>query len=138
MASLVLGLIVLVRREPLPLAPRPPGARCFVGVLWFGLYNVALNEAERRVDAGTAAMLVNVGPILIAILAGLVLHEGFPRLAVHGLRGRVHRRGDRRPGHLRRRLTASWGSALCLVAAVSYAVAVVAQKPVLARVSALR
>jgi drug/metabolite transporter (DMT)-like permease len=30
---------------------------------------VALNEAERRVDAGTAAMLVNVGPILIAVLA---------------------------------------------------------------------
>ena len=50
------------------------------GVLWLGVYNVALNAAERRVDAGTAAMLVNVGPILIAILAGTLLHgEGFPR-----------------------------------------------------------
>src|SRR5262245_15930085 len=27
------------------------------GVLWFGVYQVVLNEAERRVDAGTAAML---------------------------------------------------------------------------------
>ena len=47
------------------------------GVLWFGLYNVALNAAETRIDAGTAAMLVNVGPILIAIFAGLIL-GGFP------------------------------------------------------------
>ena len=43
------------------------------GVLWFGAYNVALNAAEQRVDAGTAAMLVNVGPILIALFAGLLL-----------------------------------------------------------------
>ena len=49
------------------------------GLLWFGAYNVALNSGERRVDAGTAAMLVNIGPILIAVIAGLVLREGFPR-----------------------------------------------------------
>ena len=49
------------------------------GLLWFGAYNVALNSGERRVDAGTAAMLVNVGPVLIAVLAGLLLGEGFPR-----------------------------------------------------------
>ncbi len=30
-------------------------------------------------DAGTAAMLVNVGPILIALLAGVLLGENFPR-----------------------------------------------------------
>jgi hypothetical protein len=50
----------------------------FCGIFWFGIYNVALNEAERRVDAGTAAMLVNIGPILIAVLAGIMLREGFP------------------------------------------------------------
>ena len=55
------------------------------GVLWFGIYNVALNEAERRVDAGTAAMLVNVGPILIALLAGWLLKEGFPRTLLRGM-----------------------------------------------------
>ena len=54
------------------------------GLLWFGAYNVALNSGERRVDAGTAAMLVNVGPILIAIVAGFVLHEGFPRALFAG------------------------------------------------------
>ena len=54
------------------------------GLLWFGVYNVALNAAEQRVDAGTAAMLVNVGPILIALLAGLLLSEGFPRTLIGG------------------------------------------------------
>jgi drug/metabolite transporter (DMT)-like permease len=31
------------------------------GLLWFGAYNALLNQAERMVDAGTAAMLVNIG-----------------------------------------------------------------------------
>ena len=75
--SATLGMLVLVRRAPLP-GRRELGGIVVCGVLWFGVYNVALNAAERRVDAGTAAMLVNVGPILIAILAGVILHEGFP------------------------------------------------------------
>jgi drug/metabolite transporter (DMT)-like permease len=49
------------------------------GVLWLGVYSFTLSAAERRVDAGTAAMLINTGPILIAVLAGAVLDEGFPR-----------------------------------------------------------
>jgi drug/metabolite transporter (DMT)-like permease len=108
------------------------------GALWFGVYNVALNEAERRVDAGTAAMLVNVGPILIAVLAGTLLGEGFPARLVLG--GAVAFAGVVVIG-----LSASpvagtdrSGVALCLVAAVGYAVGVVAQKPLLATVPALR
>ena len=38
------------------------------GVGWFGVYNLALNAAEQHLDAGTTAMLVNIGPILIAVL----------------------------------------------------------------------
>jgi len=82
-ASVALGLLVAVRREPLP-ALRDVPAIAFCGVFWFGLYNVTLNEAETRVDAGTAAMLVNLGPILIAVLAGVVLREGFPRRLLAG------------------------------------------------------
>ena len=70
-----LGLLVLVRRDPLP-SRRDLPALAFVGVFWFALYNIALMEGERRVDAGTAAMLVNVGPILIPLLAGVFLREG--------------------------------------------------------------
>jgi drug/metabolite transporter (DMT)-like permease len=136
-ASAALALIVAIRREPLP-ARRDLPLIALCGVLWFGLYNVALNEAERHVDAGTAAMLVNVGPILIALLAGVILHEGFPRSLLAGsavafagaiVIGLATSEGG---------LAASGGAALCLVAALSYAGGVVSQKPVLARVSALQ
>jgi drug/metabolite transporter (DMT)-like permease len=135
--SAALGMIVAIRREPLPARSDLP-AIAFCGLLWFGIYNVALNEAERHVDAGTAAMLVNVGPILIALLAGVILHEGFPRSLLAGsavafggaiLIGLATSGGG---------LAASGGAALCLVAALAYAGGVVSQKPVLARVSALQ
>ena len=60
-------------------SPRGRRAAARRGLLWFGAYNLMLAAGEQSVDAGTAAMLVNVGPVLIAILAGLLLGEGFPR-----------------------------------------------------------
>jgi drug/metabolite transporter (DMT)-like permease len=138
-AAAVLGALTLLRRDSR--APdrragftRPDaGALLLCGVLWFGAYNVALNEGERRVDAGTAAMLVNVGPILIALLAGVVLREGLPRSLARGL-------GVAFTGAVviglatrSRGATAGTGALLCLLAALLYAAAVVAQKPVLAR-----
>jgi drug/metabolite transporter (DMT)-like permease len=133
--SAALGALVAVRRQALP--PRADLPRLVVcGVLWFGVYNLALNEAERHVDAGTAAMLVNVGPVIIAVLAGTILHEGFPRSLLAGcavaFAGAVLIGAATSDG-----LTPSWGAVLCLVAAVTYAIAVVAQKPLLARTSPL-
>jgi drug/metabolite transporter (DMT)-like permease len=135
--ALVLGVVVAWRREPLP--PRRDVPRLVLcGLLWFAAYNVLLNEAERRVDAGTAAMLVNVGPILIAVLAGLLLGEGFPRRLLVGcliafggalVIGAATSRGGLDPG---------WGAVLCLGAAATYACGVVAQKPLLERRSALQ
>lgn len=49
------------------------------GVAWFGAYNVTLNIAEHTLDAGTTAMIVNIGPILIALGAGIFLGEGVPK-----------------------------------------------------------
>lgn len=135
-AAVALGLVALVRREPLP-SRRDLPAIAFCGVAWFGLYNIALNEAERRVDAGTAAMLVNVGPILIAVLAGFVLHEGFPRRLLAGcavaFAGAVVI-GSATSQH---GLAPTWPALLCVAAALFYAVGVVAQKPLLARTSPL-
>jgi drug/metabolite transporter (DMT)-like permease len=134
--SAVLGAMVLARREALP-PRRDLPALIACGVLWFGIYNVALNEGERRVDAGTAAMLVNVGPILIALLAGRLLREGFPRTLMTGCAIAfagvvVIGLATSADG-----ITASWGTALCLVAAVVYAFGVVLQKPLLERTSVL-
>lgn len=134
--SAALGALVMIRRERMPARADMP-ALVLCGLFWFGIYNVALNEAERRVDAGTAAMLVNVGPILIAILAGFFLREGFPRTLVAGCAiafggslviGLASTDGG---------VDAGWGASLCLVAALAYAIGVVLQKPVLGRSSAL-
>jgi len=136
-ASVALGLLVLVRRKPFS-SRRDLPAIAFCGVCWFGLYNIALNEAERRVDAGTAAMLVNVGPIVIAVLAGVVLREGFPRRLLAGcgiaFAGAVVI-GSATSKH---GIVPSWSALLCVAAAFLYAGGVVAQKPLLARVSALQ
>jgi drug/metabolite transporter (DMT)-like permease len=134
--SIALGLLVAIRRERLPAARDLP-AIAFCGVFWFALYNIALNEAERRVDAGTAAMLVNVGPILIAVLAGALLGEGFPPRLLAGcavafagtvLIGSATSTSGFAP---------SWSALLCVAAALFYAASVVVQKPLLERVSPL-
>jgi drug/metabolite transporter (DMT)-like permease len=136
-AAVVLGAIVAARREALP--PRADVPRLVLcGLLWFGAYNVLLNAAEQRVDAGTAAMLVNVGPVLIALLAGVLLKEGFPRALLAGcaiaFAGTVvigaATRGES--------VDAGWGAVLCLAAAAAYAGGVVAQKPLLERTSGLQ
>ncbi len=128
--SLALGVLVLVRREPLPRRRELAGiAAC--GVLWFGVYNVTLNAAETRIDAGTAAMLVNVGPILIAIFAGLILHEGFPSRLFAGCLVSFAGAVVIGVATSRHGLHEILGAVLCLVAAFAYAGGVVAQKPVL-------
>jgi drug/metabolite transporter (DMT)-like permease len=134
--SVVLGAVVLARREALPPRRDLPGL-LVCAVLWFAVYNVALNEGERRVDAGTAAMLVNVGPILIALLAGRLLREGYPRPLLAGCVIAFAGVGVIAVATSADGVTASWGTLLCLGAAVAYAGGVVAQKPLLERTSAL-
>lgn len=135
-ASVALGLIVAIRRERLP-AWRDVPAIAFCGVFWMGIYNIALNEAERRVDAGTAAMLVNLGPILIALLAGVVLREGFPRQLLAGCAIALAGTVAIGSATSRHGLAPSWGALLCVAAAFCYALSVVVQKPLLTRVSPL-
>ncbi|GGL59156.1 DMT family transporter [Planomonospora parontospora] len=136
--SLVLGAILAARREGWPPRAAWPGI-AGSGVLWFGLYMVALNWGEREVDAGTAAMIVNIGPILIALLGGLLLGEGFPPRLMAGMAvsfagavvvGVSMSGGDGGSSVL--------GVLLCLAAAVLYAAGVVCQKPALRHGSALQ
>ena len=134
--SALLGVFVLLQRGRLP-GPRDWPGIVACGVLWFGLYNLALNAAEQRVDAGTAAMLVNIGPILIALLAGWLLSEGFPRALVAGCAVAFAGAVVIGLATSERGVGASWGAVLCVAAAAFYAGGVVAQKPLLSRASAL-
>jgi drug/metabolite transporter (DMT)-like permease len=134
--TLVLGLLLSRRGWVRPTAGE---WRLLVvcGVGWFGVYNVALNAAEQHLDAGTTAMLVNIGPVLIAVFAGLLLGEGFPRWLVIGLG--IAFCGVLLIGLATRSAGADLlGVVLCLVAALTYAIGVVSQKPLLRRLPALQ
>ncbi|WBB67568.1 DMT family transporter [Micromonospora sp. WMMD812] len=136
-------------RRPRDTAPEPAASRrsgqprgrtlglvALWGVAWFGGYNVALNAAERLVDAGTAALLVSVAPILVAVAAVLVLGErltgrlgvgvavafgGVALIAAGGFTGQAD----------------GIGVALAVLSAVLYAFGVLLQKRLLARVGAV-
>lgn len=82
--ALTLGLVATRLRVRIPRG-RALGLVLAYGALWFGVYTMLVNAAEQHLDAGTTALLINVGPIVIAVLAGLFLGEGFPRTLVVGL-----------------------------------------------------
>src|SRR3954470_20030660 len=66
--AVVLGLLVVPKLRALPRG-REWWPILAYGVMWFGGYNVALNAAEHMLDAGTSALLINVNPILVAVMA---------------------------------------------------------------------
>ncbi|MEU1531031.1 DMT family transporter [Streptomyces fagopyri] len=135
--SVTLGTICLLRREGLP--PREAWRGIALsGLLWFGFYMVVLNWGEQQVDAGTAALVVNTGPILIALLGSRLLGDAMPPRLVAGMA--VSFAGAVAVGLS---MSGKGGSSvlgvvLCLLAAVGYAAGVVAQKPALGRASALQ
>ncbi|MGZ5408849.1 MAG: DMT family transporter [Aeromicrobium sp.] len=139
--AVALGVIAWPRHEPLPKG-RPLGLIIIYGIFWFGAYNVALNAGERHLDAGTSALIVNIGPILIALLAGVFLKEGFPRplligttVAFSGV-ALIALSTDKDSTAVETASTT--GVILCLLAAAFYALGVLTQKPALRYVSAIQ
>lgn len=107
------------------------------GASWFGVYNLALNESERRIDAATAALIVQIGPLLVALLATFFLGERLSKWLLIGMGvgfsgvviiGRASSQGD--SGDL-------VGVLLSVVAALTFAVGVLTQKKLLPQMRAL-
>ncbi|MFF2395113.1 DMT family transporter [Nocardia sp. NPDC058114] len=130
---LLVGAVVLVLVLAFRGGRMPRGTALWLtmayGALWFGLYTVLVNAAEQHLDAGTTALLVNIAPIVVAVLAGSFLNEGFPPLLVVGIA--VSFTGAAiiaftGPGQ-RDRI----GVLLAVAAALLYGISVVAQKLVL-------
>ena len=137
--SIALGVLVAIRGWHRP-SRRALALIVGSGLLWFAIYNVTLNEAERNLDAATSAMLVNTGPIFLALFAGLFLGEGFPPRLMLGLG--VAFIGTLIIGFASSSAPVAGGNAvlgiaLCLVAAVAYAAGVTLQKPALRTVPAV-
>ncbi|GAB2974820.1 DMT family transporter [Nocardioides montaniterrae] len=134
--AVALGLL-LARRGNLQVPSRREWPLVLAGGLgWFTIYNLALNTAEQRIDAGTAALVVQVGPIVVALLATVFLDERLTRWIIVGMlvgfggvaliaRASGNSRGD------------LLGVALALVAALGFAVGVLTQKRLLGRMKAL-
>jgi drug/metabolite transporter (DMT)-like permease len=134
-AAVALGVLVFRRRPTWP-DGRDWWLVAICGLAWFGVYNLALNASERRIDAGTAALIVQIGPLLIALLATVFLGERLTRWLLAGMvvgfagvviisQGSSGSRGD------------LLGVGLAIVAAVTYAIGVLAQKPLLGRLPGL-
>ena len=145
--SLGAGRLIVAALVVLPLVLRrgwvqPTGREWILltacGIGWFGIYNLALNEAERRVDAGTAAMIIQIGPIIVAVLAvwifGEVLHRWLLVGMVIGFGGvAVIARGYSGGGQ-----GDLVGVLLVVVAAAMYAVGVLSQKSLLRRIPSVQ
>ena len=135
---MVVALLVLMKGR----LPRLPTRRewplvLLGGASWFGVYNLTLNESERRIDAGTAALIVQIGPILVALLATFFLGERLTRWLLIGMGvgfvgvviiGRASSQGDN--GDL-------VGVLLAVVAALTFAIGVLTQKKLLSAMKVL-
>jgi drug/metabolite transporter (DMT)-like permease len=136
--TVALGVVALLQRRWIRPTPREWIQIVAYGVAWFGAYNVTLNIAEHSLDAGTTAMIVGAGPILIALGAGLFLGEGIPKWLAIGA-------GVAFVGVVLIGLATSLtsvkgidpiGVVWALVAAVTYTVGVLVQKPAIRRLPA--
>ena len=133
--AVALGVVALSRGLPRP-SGRDWVALVVIGVLWFGVYNVALNQGEHHVDAGTSVMLIQISPVLIAVLATVFLGERFTLWLGLGLALAFTGVGlisVAQPGGHNDVI----GVLLCLLAALVYSVSLVVQKPLVSRLSAV-
>jgi drug/metabolite transporter (DMT)-like permease len=139
-ATAALGVLVIAKNQATPWPRRDQWRSLIViGLLWFGLYNVALNYAEHHIDAGTASMILQLSPLLIAILAAVFLGEpattklmlgiglGFAGVVLISLAS----------GDLGSSTTVT-GVLLCVVCCFAYSISVIFQKPLVSELSAIQ
>lgn len=134
-AAIALGVLVFRRRPTWP-ERRDWWLVLVCGAAWFGIYNLALNASEQRIDAGTAALIVQIGPLLIAGVSVAIFGEKLTKWLLIGMvvgfagvalisQGSSGSNAD------------LLGVGLAIVAAVTYAIGVLAQKPLLGRLPGL-
>lgn len=134
-ATLLLTIFVAFRSLRTRSLPKLPRWRTIGGlVIWaflsFLVYNISLNTAGHYLDAGTMSFIVNIAPIIVALLAGFLMGEGFPGRLFIGMGvaligvGIIAFGGD--PSKI-----SILGIGLTLLCALAYAVGTVLQKRLL-------
>ncbi|MEE3622539.1 DMT family transporter [Nitrospirillum sp. BR 11752] len=143
-AAVPAGLYLLMTR---PALPRLNEVWRFAagGLLFVALYTALLNLGERTVPAGAAAFIININPIITAVLASFLLGEQFGRwgwigTAVSfsgiGLIALTETMGNEAVGS-GTGLQLGWGALLVLGAALCNSITTVVQKPLFVRHKAL-
>lgn len=104
-----------------------------IGGIGIAVYNLLLNTGQTTVNAGTAGLLININPVLAALLARVFLKERLRPLGWLGIgiafTGAALIATNRNGGGF----SLSWGSLYILAAALCFAVQWVLQKPLLSR-----
>ncbi len=131
-AAIALVAVALVARPGLP--ERRDMVRVVgAGALGITFYNLLLNAGQTSVSAGTAGLLVNINPIIAALLGSLFLGD---RLRAIGWLGIIISFAGAATIALSRSsggLTVNGGAGLVLLAAFCLAGMFVVQKPLLSR-----
>jgi drug/metabolite transporter (DMT)-like permease len=134
-AATALAVVGALRGVRLP-ARRDLPAIAGIGLAGMAAYQVFLNSGERTVPAATASLIVNVSPVVTALLAAALLGERLTRAGWAGIGiafGGVTLIALTGEGGLR----LSAGALLVLGAAIAQAAYFIASKPMLARYGSL-
>ncbi|WP_201400213.1 DMT family transporter [Kaistia sp. 32K] len=134
-AAVPAGLYLLIARPPLP-SRRDFVRLVVIGVLFISAYAVLLNTGEQTIAAGPAAFIIQINPILVALIAMPLLGERFgpggwigTLVSFLGVGFIAYGSGDG--------LGLNVGALLILGAAVCTSISTILQKPLLGRMPAL-
>jgi drug/metabolite transporter (DMT)-like permease len=75
-AAVPAGLFLMIARPPLPTG-RDLLRLGVIGVLFISAYAVLLNTGEQTIAAGPAAFIIQINPIIVALIAVPLLGERF-------------------------------------------------------------
>lgn len=132
-AAAALIPLVVLGRVHVPRTGRLWVAVVLWGVAWFAAYTIVLNASEALIDAATAAMVVNIAPLIVAVVSGIAFGEGLPLRLIAGVLvafgGIVLITVATSTGQV-----SGLGIVLGIVAALLYAGSVLAQKQLLAHI----
>lgn len=134
-AAVPAGLYLLIARPPLP--SRKDFLRLIViGVLFISAYAVLLNTGEQTIAAGPASFIIQINPIIVALIAMPLLGERFglggwlgTLVSFLGVGLIAYGSGDG--------LGLNIGALLILGAALCTSISTILQKPLLGRMPAL-
>ncbi|MGO4472093.1 DMT family transporter [Arthrobacter sp. M-10] len=84
-AAVVLGLVLLIRRQRLTLRGGDIPRMLVAGLLGYAGFGLLLNLGQTTVPAGTASLLLNISPVFAFVLGHLMLRERTSGLGYCGM-----------------------------------------------------